>query len=91
MRSKKQASLTTTEYQPTNTNSGNPSTNHHHSIRAQSFINVVPCEARPKIDSLGFSVDLESIEAGERNLDAASGGKSTICGMASTLHGKWYA
>ena len=82
---------TTAEYQPTNTNSRNPSTNHSYSIRGQLIINVVPQETRPKIERLRVSIDIEGIETSERNLDAASGGKATICGMATTLHAKWCA
>ena len=91
MCSEKQSSPTTAEYEPTNTNSRDPSAYHRHSMRVQPCINVVPCEAWPKFDGLGFSIDCECIETSERNLDTGSGGKATVCGMSTTLYAEWCA
>jgi hypothetical protein len=89
--SKKQLSPTTAEYQPADTNSRNPSTNHSHSIWVQPIINVVPQKARSKFYRLFFSVDIEGIETSKRNLDATSRRKATVSGMTTTLHAKWCA
>jgi hypothetical protein len=88
---KAQLSPTTAEYQPADTNAGNPSTNHSHSIWVQPIIDVVPQEARSKLDCLILSVDMKGVETSERNLDTTSGRKATVSGMTTTLHAKWCA